>query len=69
MKEPLLALKALDRNDRVLYLGTFSKSIGPGLRLGYLVVPAHLAVASAAMVWKQARPPNRILIRLFRHVA
>jgi GntR family transcriptional regulator/MocR family aminotransferase len=40
---PLLALKALDRNDRVIYLGTFSKSIGPGLRLGYVVVPEHLA--------------------------
>jgi GntR family transcriptional regulator / MocR family aminotransferase len=40
---PLLALKALDRDDRVIYLGTFSKSIGPGLRLGYVVVPEHLA--------------------------
>jgi GntR family transcriptional regulator / MocR family aminotransferase len=40
---PLLALKALDRHDRVIYLGTFSKSIGPGLRLGYVVVPEHLA--------------------------
>ncbi len=39
---PLLALKALDRHDRVIYLGTFSKSIGPGLRLGYVVVPVHL---------------------------
>ena len=37
-----MALKALDRHDRVIYLGTFSKSIGPGLRLGYVVVPAHL---------------------------
>ncbi len=40
---PLLALKALDRHDRVIYLGTFSKSIGPGLRLGYVVTPEHLA--------------------------
>jgi GntR family transcriptional regulator/MocR family aminotransferase len=39
---PLPALKALDRHDRVIYLGTFSKSIGPGLRLGYVVVPEHL---------------------------
>jgi GntR family transcriptional regulator / MocR family aminotransferase len=43
---PLLALKALDRHDRVIYLGTFSKSIGPGLRLGYVVVPEHLAAAA-----------------------
>jgi GntR family transcriptional regulator/MocR family aminotransferase len=40
---PLPALKALDRHDRVIYLGTFSKSIGPGLRLGYVIVPEHLA--------------------------
>ena len=36
---PLTALKGLDRQDNVIYLGTFSKSIGAGLRLGYLVLP------------------------------
>jgi GntR family transcriptional regulator/MocR family aminotransferase len=36
---PLPALKSLDRNDRVLYTGTFSKVLFPGLRLAYLVVP------------------------------
>jgi GntR family transcriptional regulator / MocR family aminotransferase len=37
--KPLPALKSLDRNDRVLYTGTFSKVLYPGLRLAYLVVP------------------------------
>lgn len=37
---PLPALKSLDRNERVLYTGTFSKVLFPGLRLAYLVVPA-----------------------------
>ncbi|MGC7402825.1 PLP-dependent aminotransferase family protein [Pandoraea pneumonica] len=37
---PLPALKSLDRDDRVLYTGTFSKVLFPGLRLAYLVVPA-----------------------------
>lgn len=37
---PLPALKSLDRNGRVLYTGTFSKVLFPGLRLAYLVVPA-----------------------------
>ncbi|WP_263140729.1 PLP-dependent aminotransferase family protein [Pseudomonas sp. RIT-PI-AD] len=37
---PLPALKSLDRHDRVLYAGTFSKVLYPGLRLAYLVVPA-----------------------------
>ena len=36
---PLPALKSLDRNDRVVYCGTFSKVMFPGLRLAYVVVP------------------------------
>lgn len=39
---PLTALKGLDRNERVIYLGTFSKCMGPGLRLGYVVAPPRL---------------------------
>jgi GntR family transcriptional regulator/MocR family aminotransferase len=36
---PLPPLKSLDRGGRVLYAGTFSKVLYPGLRLAYLVVP------------------------------
>ncbi|MGS1001847.1 PLP-dependent aminotransferase family protein [Burkholderia glumae] len=36
---PLPALKSLDRHDRVIYCGTFSKVMVPGLRLAYVVVP------------------------------
>jgi GntR family transcriptional regulator/MocR family aminotransferase len=36
---PLPALKSLDRQERVFYVGTFSKTMFPGLMLGYLVVP------------------------------
>ena len=36
---PLPALKSLDRQDRVIYCGTFSKAMFPGLRLAYAVVP------------------------------
>lgn len=36
---PLPALKSLDDADRVFYVGTFSKVLFPGLRLGYVVVP------------------------------
>ena len=39
---PLPALKSLDRNDQVVYLGTFSKSLGAGLRIGYMVLPADM---------------------------
>jgi len=37
--KPLPALKSLDEQGRVLYTGTFSKVLFPGLRLAYLVVP------------------------------
>lgn len=39
VSRPLPALKSLDRDDRVLYAGTFSKVLFPAIRLGYLVVP------------------------------
>jgi GntR family transcriptional regulator/MocR family aminotransferase len=38
----LPALKSLDVADRVIYAGSFSKTLFPGLRLGYLVVPDAL---------------------------
>ncbi|QRG05745.1 PLP-dependent aminotransferase family protein [Xanthobacter dioxanivorans] len=39
---PLAALAGLNGNTSVIYLGTFSKSIGAGLRIGYAVVPKQL---------------------------
>lgn len=42
---PLPALQSLDRDERVIYLGTFSKSLAPGVRAGYLIVPPHLIAA------------------------
>jgi GntR family transcriptional regulator / MocR family aminotransferase len=44
---PLPALKSIDRNDRVLYSGSFSKVLFPSLRLGYLVPPDDLVAAFA----------------------
>lgn len=39
---PLMPLAALDRSNRVLYIGSFSKVMYPGLRLGYLVAPQQV---------------------------
>ena len=44
---PIAAIKSLDRAERVIYVGTFSKLLFPALRLGYLVVPPSLAPAFA----------------------
>ncbi|SFU29807.1 MocR-like pyridoxine biosynthesis transcription factor PdxR [Pseudoduganella namucuonensis] len=44
---PIASLQGLDAHDRVLYLGTFSKTLFPGLRIGYLVVPGTLAESFA----------------------
>jgi GntR family transcriptional regulator / MocR family aminotransferase len=43
--QPQLALQGLDTEERVIYLGTFSKTLFPALRLGYMVVPRDLARA------------------------
>jgi GntR family transcriptional regulator / MocR family aminotransferase len=37
---PLDALNTLDRDERVFYVGTFSKSLFPALLLGYIVAPS-----------------------------
>jgi len=39
---PIACLQGLDRNSRVVYIGTFSKVVFPSLRLGYLVIPSDL---------------------------
>lgn len=44
----LAALQGLDAHERVLYMGSFSKSLFPGIRVGYLVLPGTLAERVAA---------------------
>jgi GntR family transcriptional regulator/MocR family aminotransferase len=45
---PLEPLHSLDRGDRVLYVGSFSKTMLPMLRLGFLVAPPSLLPALVA---------------------
>ncbi|MGW0904076.1 MocR-like pyridoxine biosynthesis transcription factor PdxR [Streptomyces sp. NPDC002853] len=53
-RQPVGALQGLDP-DRVVYLGTASKSLAPGLRLGWMVLPAPIAAevveAKGAAEW------------------
>ena len=45
---PIASLQGLDRNARVIYIGTFSKIMFPSLRLGYIIIPADLVERFAA---------------------
>ena len=40
--KPIPALQGMDRGGRVIYMGTFSKSIAPAIRVGFMVLPEHL---------------------------
>lgn len=45
---PLPSLQSVDRNSRVIYLGTFSRSVAPALRVSYMVLPPDLLETYAA---------------------
>ncbi|MEM6761917.1 MAG: PLP-dependent aminotransferase family protein [Pseudomonadota bacterium] len=58
---PSRALKSLDRDGRVIYVGSFSKSIFPGLRLGYIVAsPPFLREARALRTLVLRHPPGQL---------
>jgi GntR family transcriptional regulator / MocR family aminotransferase len=52
---PLEALQSLDRDGRVIYVGTFSKTLFPALRIAYLVLPRPLVPAFVAAKWATDR--------------
>jgi len=55
------ALKSMDREGRVVYVGSFSKSIFPGLRLGYIVAPeGFIREARALRALTLRHPPGHI---------
>ncbi len=64
---PLEPLHRLDRNGRVVYVGTFSKTLAPSLRLGFLVLPTALVhdatTLRSLMDWQPPDASQRALHR------
>ncbi|MFT5502635.1 MAG: GntR family transcriptional regulator/MocR family aminotransferase [Gammaproteobacteria bacterium] len=66
--EPTPALKSLDSNDRVIYVGSLSKTLAPGLRLGYMVGSRELIEEARALRRLMVRHPpanNQRIVALF----
>ena len=53
---PLASLQGLDTGQRVVYLGTFSKVLYPGIKIGYLVVPTALVEPFRSALYDLQRP-------------
>ena len=52
---PVPALKSLDKHDQVLYIGSLSKTLAPGLRMGFMVGPKELI--------REARNLRQLMLR------
>jgi GntR family transcriptional regulator / MocR family aminotransferase len=59
---PISSLQGMDQHGRVLYLGTFSKVMYPGIRLGYMVIPPQL-VASFKNGLYELQRPGQVMIQ------
>jgi GntR family transcriptional regulator/MocR family aminotransferase len=65
---PLASLQSLDSAQRVIYIGTFSKSLLPALRLGFIVVPPDLVdvfTAARAIADRHAHTLEQAIVAEF----
>ena len=60
---PIPALKSLDRSERVIYIGSLSKSMAPGLRIGYIVAAPALINELRALRRLMIRHPSSFIQR------
>ena len=66
--EPTPALKSMDEDGRVIYIGSVSKTLAPGIRLGYMVAPRELINEARALRRLMMRHPpsnNQFIIAQF----
>ena len=62
---PIPALKSLDQSDRVIYIGSLSKTLAPGLRVGYIVAAPALIAELRALRRLMLRHPSTFIQRAF----
>jgi GntR family transcriptional regulator/MocR family aminotransferase len=55
------ALASLDGGERIIHIGTFSKTVSPGLRLGFIVVPPELAETFSDVAATLAPAPSPVI--------
>lgn len=58
---PIASMQGLDRSGSVIYMGTFAKTLFPALRIGYLIVPPHLADAFTAALRNTGMAPAAVM--------
>ena len=61
--DPIPALKSLDQNDRVIYIGSLTKSLAPGLRIGFIVAAPELIAELRALRRLMLRHPSTFIQR------
>jgi GntR family transcriptional regulator/MocR family aminotransferase len=59
--DPIASLQGLDRLGCVIYMGTFSKTMFPGLRIGYLVAPLQLVKSVEVAVCHTGQAASKLL--------
>ncbi len=64
--KPIPALQGYDRDDKVIYIGTFSRSIAPSIRISYLVLPKRLMKSYSARCRFLSSTVSRVDQRIIR---
>lgn len=63
---PIPAMQGLDKNGRVIYIGTFSRSIAPSIRIAYLVLPPALLAQYRQRFWYSSSTVSRFEQQVLR---